>query len=267
MPYPLGAQIISVCGRLPLLGAFLRRIADSYREGSVVTILAGHLAGSKWKRSHRHVNGYWLGIYELAVQRCLVRQLRPGNVFYDIGSNAGFFTLLGSQRVGPTGRVFAFEPESEHVPCIRSQLALNGIRNCTLVNAAVANVDGYVDLVIDGRTSRSHVRRRYERRDCRSVSVRAVRLDDFTRTSPAPDLIKLDIEGGEADALQGARRLLSSELPPKILIEFHGRELRRECLTVLSEFKYSFQSLDVSDHADVPCGRHVLCMPPGRSPS
>ena len=115
------ARLISFCGSIPLIGPSLRKIARRYPEGSVTTIKHGYLAGYRWRRSHRYVSAYWLGIYELPIQECLVRKLKPGNVFYDIGANAGFFSLLGSNCVGPEGRVFAFEPLPENIRSIRAQ--------------------------------------------------------------------------------------------------------------------------------------------------
>lgn len=89
------ARLISCLGRVPLVGSTLRWFAQRYPEGSVVTIKNGLLAGYKWKRSHNYVSGYWLGIYELTIQESLAHELQSGDVFYDIGGNAGFELCLG----------------------------------------------------------------------------------------------------------------------------------------------------------------------------
>src|SRR6188472_1682389 len=86
------SSIVYRLGRLPGIGRMLRRLARSYPEGSVTTIRAGDAAGMRWKRYHRYVSGYWLGIYEPEIQKALAVHLRPGGVFYDVGANAGFFT-------------------------------------------------------------------------------------------------------------------------------------------------------------------------------
>lgn len=255
------AQVISLCGRIPVLGASLRRIARRYPEGSVVTIRTGHLAGCRWRRSHRYVSGYWLGIYELPIQECLVRELKPGDVFYDIGANAGFFTLLGSKRVGPQGRVFSFEPLPENIGSVRAQLQLNDVANCEVVDAAVADRAGNVEFYEGEDTSTAHLKRT-DRGDvgAAAIVVRAICLDEFVATSPAPDFIKMDIEGAELAALKGAERLLHGENPPKILIEFHSESLRRDGRALLRECGYRFCSLD-GLHDEESTDRHILCLP------
>ncbi len=255
------AQVISFCGRIPLLGASLRRIARRYPENSVTTIRNGHLAGYRWRRSHRYVSGYWLGIYELPIQECLVRELKPGDVFYDIGANAGFFTLLGSKCVGPRGRVFSFEPLPENIRSVRAQLQLNDAANCEVVDAAVADRAGTVEFYEGEDTSTAHLKRA-DRGDAgaAAIAVRAIRLDEFVATSPVPDFIKMDIEGAELAALRGADGLLHSENPPKILIEFHGEALRRDGLALLRECGYRFGSLDGIE-GEESSDRHILCVP------
>jgi len=85
------AKIISGAGKIPGGDKFLRAIARRYKEGSVVRIGAGEAKGLLWQRSHRYVNGYWLGIYELELQACIANELKAGDIFFDIGANAGFF--------------------------------------------------------------------------------------------------------------------------------------------------------------------------------
>ena len=256
------AKMISICGKIPILGTSLRKIARQYPEGSVVTIKNGPLAGSQWQRSHRYVSAYWLGIYELPIQECLVRELRPGHVFYDIGANGGFFSLLGSRCVGPEGKVYAFEPLPENIRSIEAQLRLNQVSNCTVVDAAVADCGGSVEFCEGQDTSTAHLKGNHSGdAGTAAIRVRSVTLDEFVATAPSPHFIKMDIEGAELAALRGAGRLLSSENPPGLLIEFHGEALRRDGRAMLEKFGYRFHSLDgnMLDHRSDE--RHILCIP------
>ena len=63
--------------------------------------------------------GYVFGYSETSVQQTLVNYLAPGSVFYDIGANVGFFSVLGCRLVGPTGQVHCFEPIAENVALLR----------------------------------------------------------------------------------------------------------------------------------------------------
>ncbi len=259
------AGIISACGRVPFLGPTLRRLAGHYQEGSITTVRNGHLKGYRWKRSHRYVNGYWLGIYELAIQECLVRELTPGGVFYDVGANAGFFTLLGSKCVGPEGRVFAFEPLPENIRSIRAQVELNHVANCTIVEAAVSDHEGSVEFSSGRDTSTAHIGgMRDDVGHADLLSVEAVTLDHFSGEMPPPDFVKMDIEGAELLALRGAIRLLSQDRPPKMLIEFHGDLLKRDGCSMLEGLGYRLCSVPGNVPCDVAQQRHVLCIPSAR---
>lgn len=257
------AKVISWCGSIPLVGASLRRIARRYPEGSVVTVASGHLAGCKWQRSHRYVSGYWLGIYERPIQECLVRELRPGDIFYDIGANAGFFTLLGAKCVGPRGQVFSFEPLPENIRSVRTQLELNEAAHCTVVEAAVSDRDGTMQLC-EGRDT-STARLAAARETAAGLPVRTVTLDHFIDAAPPPNFVKMDIEGSELAALHGAARLLGGQAPPTMLIEFHSERLRNDGCSFLSGFGYQFFSVSGRPVEMASAERHVLCVPATRT--
>src|SRR5688572_31553432 len=118
-PHCMNAKLIEFIGKVPLLGPALRRMAHRYPEASVVEIGSGLAAGYRWKRHHRYVNGYWLGHYELRIQEALRAYLKPGQTIFDVGANAGFFTLVAARLVGPGGKVVAFDPPPENQESIR----------------------------------------------------------------------------------------------------------------------------------------------------
>lgn len=255
------AHIVSLCGSIPFVGASLRAIARRYSDGSITTIRYGHLAGYKWKRDHRYVNGYWCGIYELEIQECLVRELKPGDVFYDIGANAGFFALLGSKCVGPEGHVFAIEPLPENIGTIRAQLAANHVGNCTIVEAAVSDREGTVAFSVGSNTSTAHMcGAQSQKNEPGMLGVRCITLDGLSRTIAAPDLIKMDIEGAELLALQGAPELLCNDKSPKVLVEFHDESLKRDGCALLQAHGYRFCSIDGRAVTDISKERHILCV-------
>jgi len=258
------AQLIFCLGRVPLVGSALRWFARQYPEGSVVTIKNGPLAGYKWKRSHKYVSGYWLGIYELPIQECLAHELQSGDVFYDIGGNAGFFSLLGAICVGDSGQVFTFEPLPENIEAIRSQFKLNRASNCALVEAAVSDCVGEIEFCEGTYTSTAHIKR-HENGQGEVKVVKTITLDEFAKTESPPDFVKIDVEGAEIMALRGAHEILQSECPPKFMIEFHGQDLAEEGRSLLGKFGYRFVSLDGLSIDSSPLPRHVLAVPPGET--
>lgn len=255
------AKLIISLGNIPLINTFLRRVARCYSDGSVTTIKSGHLSGFRWSRNHRYLNGFWLGIYEMPLQECLVRELRHGSVFYDVGANAGFFSLLGSRYVGKNGHVYSFEPLPENIAEIQRQLSINHIDNCTIVDAAVSDHEGMIDFVQAKNTFMGHVLHEGDRGGGNVVKIKSITLDEFSRRAMSPDFIKMDIEGGEISALLGARSLLSLINPPRILIEFHSDNLMKEGRVLLENYGYKLHTL-TGEHilsSDIP--RYVLAIP------
>jgi len=256
------SKMISHAGTVPFLGKTLRRIAGLYREGSVVTVKSGPLAGYKWKRSHRYVNGYWLGIYELPIQECLVRELGRGDVFYDIGANAGFFSLLAARQVGSEGRVFAFDPLPDNADTIRTQFALNGLSNSVCVEAAVSSDIGEVRFSPGRDTSTAHMAASGDpTSDC--IAVHATTLDTFVASNPHPTFIKIDVEGAEAMVLRGATCVVTGEHAPRLLIELHGNEVAEECRSFLEACGYRFFGLTREPVSAGALPHHVLALPVG----
>jgi FkbM family methyltransferase len=222
----------------------LRSCARRFDEGSVVTIRSGVAAGMKWRRYHRFVNAYWLGSYELDVQLALQRLLRPGDVFYDVGANAGFFTVLGGRLTGPSGKVFAFEPVLENIKSVQEQIELNGLSRCEVVPVAVSAHSGPRTLSYNpGSSSMAHLGPRHVGSE-REIQVQAVTLDEFTVNHPFPSLVKVDVEGAEVEVLQGAVAMVKRGV--SFILELHGPAMAEESVGVLARTGYTFQTLNGS---------------------
>ncbi len=235
------SKVVWFVGKIPFVSSILRWYMRSFPEGSVVTIAYGRAAGYKWRRYHRYVNGYWIGQFELPIQQALVQELSKGNTFFDIGANAGFFTLVAAKQVGPNGKCIAFEPLPENATCIREQITLNELNFCHVVEEAVSDHEGYASFSYDRPgTSTAHLGNTKEGE--RSIQVKLSTLDATCRKWGYPDFIKMDIEGGEVDALKGASDLLS-KYHPRLLIELHGEQCEQGVKDILRRFKYSFFDL------------------------
>ena len=254
--------LIHQLGRIPFLGSALRWFARRYPEGSVVTIKNGHLAGYKWRRSHKYLTSYWLGTFELPIQNCLARELKLEDVFYDIGANAGFFSLLGSKCVGDKGHVFAFEPLPSNAEAVEEAFAINGLTNCYLIRAAVTNHSGEVSFSSSDDSSTAHITSVSRRVKTETFNVQALTLDEFTQKFPPPNLVKVDVEGAELLLLKGAEKLLKGGEPPKLIIEVHGEDNTDPLRDFLLDVGYRLftverESLTPGD----PVPHHFLAIP------
>jgi len=258
------ARMIRFAGRLPLVGSTLRWWASRYPEGSVVVIRSGRASGYQWQRSHRYPNGFWLGQFELPVQDALTRELRPGDTFYDVGANAGFFTLVAARAVGPTGRTVSFDPDPVNIANIEAQLKLNELASSRAIREAVSGAEGEATFSFDTPGSpMGHLGP--TRAGETQITVPVTTIDAAIAKYGTPSLLKIDVEGMEAEVLKGADRVLS-EVKPSLIIELHSPQCKADCSRILRAHGYEFFALDgspVRDAALLPT--HVLVRHPARA--
>ena len=160
---------------------------------------------------------YILGLSEPPVQRALAEYLHPGDVFYDIGANVGFFSLLAARTVGPGGCVCAFEPVAANAESIRDNADLNDLRNLRVLEMAIGRSARVAEFLLtgwDGGGSLSEAAVRPSDVVSR-VDVRVAALDDMIRAEglPQPDLVKIDVEGAEMDVLAGMSATIRDRSP------------------------------------------------------
>ena len=230
-------------------------------RAAVVRARGGLTKGMRW-RVGSATHGAWLGTYELETQAVLAAQVRAGAVCFDVGANAGFFTLALARLAGPGGRVVAFEPMAINAAALLFHVAANGLRQVTLVQAAVAEAEGLLPFEVHESTSMG----RLAAGEDTGCLVPTLSLDGavFARGLPPPDVIKIDVEGAEAAVLRGAARVLR-ECRPVVAVSLHGADCFRDCHALLRGHGY-----DIADFAGKrvasgdPPQADLLALPPGR---
>jgi len=219
-------------------GKILRLPLRLIPRRAVLPILQGPLRGKKWIAGSGN-HGYWLGSYEM--EKCVrfAEAVPAGGVVFDLGGNVGYYTLISAFRAGPRGRVFVFEPLPRNLDFLRRHLVLNRIENVTVIDAAVSDRTGTVRFAEDSSTSKGRIG------EGGALEVKSISLDDWIEKGvlPAPDMLKIDIEGAEYLALQGMRRMLARARPP-IFLSTHSGKVHRECLGLLESFGYRVEALD-----------------------
>jgi FkbM family methyltransferase len=162
------------------------------------------------------------GVLNARCVAALERLLAPGSVVYDIGANYGLFGWQALRLVGPQGRVVFFEPNPAVAECLRANLDANQVQNALLVEKAVSEGVGTVDLLVPPR--RQSGLATIETGDeaaqgWRRCAVETTSVDCFRRESGlAPTLLKLDVEGHELSVLRGAEETLQA-CHPVIMLE------------------------------------------------
>ncbi len=171
---------------------------------------------------------YFLGVYEPIPAYLLTRYLQPGMIVIDAGANAGQYTLLAAARVAPAGAVHSFEP----VPALHARLVrhleLNRLDGVHAVCAALWHRHASVRLGLP-QGVRGNSGAYSLGAACAAIEARALTLDEYVARQALPrvDVIKMDIEGAEPYALEGAQRTLERH-HPLVLIE-----INRQCLRAL----------------------------------
>lgn len=165
-------------------------------------------------------------VYEPFETALFKKHIRKGQVVVDIGANIGYYTLIAARLVGPTGKVYAFEPDPANFILLRKNVEANGYRNVVLVNSAVSDKTQRMKLFLNPTNKGDH--RLYDSKDGRaSIIVQTLRLDDFFRQlDKKVHFIKMDIQGSEAKAFEGMKGLLRKNLAVKLVTEFSPGSLK-----------------------------------------
>ena len=246
-------------------------------EGLVLLpTLTGPAKGLRFKLDlvDRIESAYLLGTYDLTITQRLQSIVRQGWVVWDCGVYLGYYTSLFARLVGPGGKVIGIEPDMRNLTRARDNALGNGFRNVEFVNAAIGGVDAEIDFILSDNTN-SHIPgvyvgssaesySRIEKKDA-YIRVRCMTLDGAYREGkiPAPDLIKIDIEGAEKEAIQHVQ-VLAREKKPLIVLELHNPECDAAAWDFSQATGYSLESLDtgarITRREDV--GGTLLCSPP-----
>lgn len=215
----LPASVIRFIGRIQFRVPFLSPIINAVAERAISgegTIQRGAGKGLRFDATYCNP-GYLAGTTEPEEQERLLDALEAGDVFYNLGANAGFYAVIAARAVGEEGYVYAFEPTPKLADRIRYNAQINGFEHVSVVEAAVCNKNGSVEFRAAGFDARNSIK---NARPDNSIEVRAVTLDAWAADRRSPDVIMMDIEGAELDALRGAKELIRRHRPT-MLIEVH----------------------------------------------
>ena len=212
---------------------------------------------------------YYQGVSEPETRDFILRFLKTGMVFLDIGAHLGEYTLYAAAKVGLTGEVHAFEPHPEVCKILRQNVALNALQGVEVSQAAVCDVDGSVQFAISAEPSVSSIwsQRAQAATPIGTIEVPSVTLDTYWKgNGKKVDLIKVDVEGAELLVLKGSRSLLCKESTdaPVIHFEYLPSNMAtfgydpQDLLTFLHDYGYTIceygsnKGLSVLTSASVP---------------
>jgi FkbM family methyltransferase len=200
-----------------------------------------------------------------------------GLTVYDVGGDQGIFTLYLAQRVGPQGKVIVFEPNPRSYQRILTNVELNNFGNVQVLPIGLGECADKLIFTFPkaepARGSAAQSVRAQVAQEANTVSceIEVAALDDemALRQLPAPDLIKLDVEGMEYYALRGMRKTIAQH-QPRLFIEIHGSDVNDKIANVqrvvglLEEMGYDIQHVEsrtpiTSANAALAYRGHLYC--------
>jgi FkbM family methyltransferase len=157
---------------------------------------------------------YYLGLYENASMNFLVRYLRPGDIFADVGANIGVYSMLAA--IVSRANVHAFEPVTSAYEALGDNIALNGIwKSVTVHKKGVGSAAGIALITTNRHGANSIVRMNV---DDPVEKIEIVTLDAAMAATP-PNVIKIDVEGFEEEVLRGAKNILANARLNVVIVE------------------------------------------------
>lgn len=223
-----------------IIGKVLRLFLWLIPQSAIIRILQGPLKNKKWIKGSG-VNGYWIGSYESDGQKVFIKNLKKGNVVFDIGANVGFYSLLAAELVGLEGKVFAFEPFEENFNYLKKHIEINNYKNIFSFKAAVSDKSSFAFFKKEESSAMGHF-------GDGNINVETISLDDWVQNGklPTPDFLKIDVESAEFLVLKGAQDLLKIN-HPIIFLSIHSDLLREECFNFLLSMGYNLFPIKEED--------------------
>jgi len=249
---------------IPLVALAQRWLVNNVISGEafVHTINAGPARGLRFEVTLPEDKAIWAGIFEPEFSNALHDAVRIGDVCYDIGGYRGY--MSGVFALAGASRVIVFEPLPANIVHLQRLRELNPALPLQIEELAVGKTDGQAHFKVMPDQSMGKLANsvfQATRSALHEIPVRVARLDTcvYERGLPKPNVMKIDVEGAEADVLDGGMRMLK-ECRPRILIEAHSETLASLCSQKLLKLGYEVRQLEKGG-LEPQQPRHLLAEP------
>ncbi|MDO9000950.1 MAG: FkbM family methyltransferase [Bacteroidota bacterium] len=215
-------------------------------------VYLGPLKGKKWIYSSGY-SQYFMGDYEKEVVDIFYEYAEKSKVIYDIGANIGYYTLIASKAANDNSKVYAFEPFPENVIALKKNIEVNNNSNIMVLEFAISNKIGRASFSnSDNNVANTLCEDSPTFKNNKSIEVRTITIDDLilNNTIEVPDLIKMDVEGTELEALIGAEETLK-KYHPVIFLSTHNCHvpgIHKKCIDYLENLGYEIEYLNFREN-------------------
>jgi len=166
---------------------------------------------------------FYQGCHEPQLTSLLLPFIGPGMTVLDVGANIGYYTVLMARRVGPGGIVHSFEINENVLDLLEENIRFANVGNVKIARRAVARTSGEVEFFVPraGDEAEGSLKKSERYDAANTVKVPSVSLDQYVEENAIKRVhfFKIDVEGAEYEAFEGAKNLLSSKTKPVIMFE------------------------------------------------
>jgi len=182
---------------------------------------------------------------ELKIIKFLLKNLKENDVFYDLGANYGFYTILAQEFI-TEGEIHSFEPNPKIFKILKENCKLNIFKNTYLNEIALSDKNDeseFYDTDVARHSGISSLIKHEHYKKYKVIKVKTMKLDDYILTHKPPTIMKIDVEGAEPFVLKGAINLIRN-YNPTIIMEFWSDNLHKEAVEILLDNDYKLYRLD-----------------------
>ncbi len=154
----------------------------------------------------------------------LTKHIKPGDVILDIGANIGFYAKILSELTGSKGKVHCFEPDITNF--LHLKKATEGLSNVIVNNKAVGSKSETLKIYTSKNINVDHRTYKPDTFD-KEIDIDAVSIDDYLGANLKVDLIKMDIQGFEMQAVKGMIKTFQNNSSLKLISEFWPYGLKK----------------------------------------
>lgn len=198
--------------------------------------------------------------YETAIT---LGHLQAGDVYVDVGANIGYYTLVAAARVGAQGKVFAYEPDTANFELLKTNIALNNLKQVQAFPLALHDTSSNGKLFLSSDNFGDH--RIYDAGEARpSQPIRLAHGDTHLgQLTDRIDFLKIDTQGAECSVVKGLQQtLLANRDHLRVILEFCPYGIRHsgadglELVRLLDALDMQWQIIDHQQQCLIPAESH-----------
>jgi FkbM family methyltransferase len=197
------------------------------------------------------------GLWEPEITAWFENNIKPGQTVVDVGANVGYYSLLASRLVGPSGAVVGVEAHPRMAELLHRNVIINGRHNVTTHQIAAWFQAEHLTFHMRRHFAANSSAGSMERTDLADlddsedvIEVDALPLDDVLKDVGPIDLVKVDVEGAELQVLSGLSKTISSNPQMRVLFEWSpGQQAMLEnkpsvLIELLRDHGYTFRHIE-----------------------